>query len=117
MVKLNLPFYGIELRTSTPIGMNRKRSVEVYHKGLKLRMFEFYIDERDNTIDIKTNTELSKKVESKFNEFKYSNVNYGNVGSGNEYEYSGSENLTVKDFFEYLKIENRNLIINKLTNK
>jgi hypothetical protein len=115
MINLYLPFYGIELRTSElEHQINAKRFVEVYHKGLKLKMFDFQLDERDNTINIKSNTELSKKLEDKFNEFKNSNINYGNIGSGSEYEYNGTENILLNDFFEYLKSENRESIINQL---
>lgn len=115
MIKLHLPFYGIELRTSEfDNQVNSKRLVEVYHKGLKLKMFDFQLDERDNTINIKSDTEISSKLKDKFNELKNSNINYGNIGSGKDYEYNGTEHLLLKDFFEYLKSENRNSIINNL---
>lgn len=115
MINLYLPFYGIELRTSDfDPHINAKRLVEVYHKGLKLKMFDFQLDERDNTINIKHTTDLANKLKGKFNEFKNSNINYGNIGSGSEYEYDGTENISLNDFFEYLKSENRESIINQL---
>ena len=101
MIKLHLPFYGIELITdedSSDVPM--KKTIVVHHKGLKLRMFEFRIDERDNTIDIHPNTEISKILESKFKDFKRTNINYGSIGSGNDYEYDGTETLYLKDFLE-----------------
>jgi|APSaa5957512535_1039671.scaffolds.fasta_scaffold15332_5 hypothetical protein len=117
MINLYLPFYGIELKcdNSDHIEVLGKRFVSVHHKrtGLDNKLFTFYLDERDNTIDIHTSTEMSKKLEEKFNEFKNSNINYGNIGSGSEYEYDGTENILLKDFFEYLKSENRESIINQ----
>lgn len=123
MINLYLPFYGIELKcdNSDHIEVLGKRFVSVHHKRTGLdkvvsgsKMFTFYLDERDNTIDIHTSTEMSKKLEDKFNEFKKSNINYGNIGSGSEYEYNGTENILLNDFFEYLKSENRESIINQL---
>ena len=122
MVKLHLPFYGIELRTEDnrgqpDEGVPMKRFVNVYHTKLKLKMFDFELDERDNTFQSKATSSISQKISDKFDEFKNSNINYGNIGSGKAYEYEGTEHIFIKDFFEYLKLENRQLTINQLINQ
>jgi len=54
---------------------------------------------------------------SKFNEFKKSNPGYGNYSIGDNSTYEGSKPLYLEDFFDFLKTENRNLILSSILNK
>jgi hypothetical protein len=119
IVKLHLPFYGIELRTERPLFYTdaTKRIVSVYHHKLKLKMFDFDIDERDNTFTTKSKSSISKKLQNDFLELKKTDVRYGNVGCGSLYEYMGTEHIYLEDFFDYLKSKNRESTINKLFNQ
>jgi|ERR1035437_6074002 hypothetical protein len=97
------------------------RMIEVWSKKSSTYLFSFSIDERYfNTIEIiGYNTSQSKfaiDIKSRFNEFKKSNINYGNWDNTeeNKMRYQGSIPLYVEDFFEYLKIDNRDKLISNI---
>jgi hypothetical protein len=78
------------------------------------------LDERDSTIldgrhyNDKVNPIISE-ISEKFKEFKKSNINYGTLGTGIDFEYSGTDYISVDKFFDYLKVENRNQTIESIT--
>jgi len=79
------------------------------------------LDERFNTISYQKkmlNDEESKIldfIKKKFNELKSSNFEYGTMGvSDSEFEYEPTKNIYVKDFFNYLKVEKRENIIENI---
>lgn len=77
------------------------------------------IDERFNTIHIPIkilSKEESKAIEYirlKFNELKISDPSYGNIDSG-KIAYEPSKYIFIKDFFDFLRIENRESIIESI---
>ncbi len=106
------------------------RIIKVYTDDFHLTNIE--IDERFyNTyreIGLNKDNHISKYLMSKFNQFKLSNVNYGNysiddvrsngVRSGFGYRYQGSKALYVEEFFDFLRVENRdNILTNILDEK
>ena len=77
------------------------------------------LDERYNTIHIPKkilSKEESKAIEYirlKFNELKISDPSYGNIDNG-EIEYEPSKYIFTKEFFKFLKKENRESIIESI---
>lgn len=79
------------------------------------------LDERFNTISYQKKMlsyEASKIlcfIKKKFNELKSSDFEYGTMDvSGSEFEYAPTKNIYVKDFFNYLKVEKRENIIENI---
>ena len=87
-----------------------------------------WYDERDNTIErfgkLEYTTDIEEgeakdfflKLKSDFNKYKLQNPSLGNIDTGAEIEYSPERHLMIKDFFEFLKSENRETKINKILN-
>lgn len=88
----------------------------------KYLLFELEIDERNyNTIraiGLLREIPIALTLIDKFNELKKSDISYGNYNSadiGSDSKgYSGSKPLYIEDFFNYLKIENRDLLISNI---
>lgn len=79
------------------------------------------LDERFNTISYQKkmlSDEESKIlgfIKKKFNELKSSDFEYGTMDvSDSEFEYEPTKNIYVKDFFNYLKVEKRENIIENI---
>ena len=87
-----------------------------------------WYDERDNTIEslgkfnYRSTIEEGEskdfflKLKNDFNNYKLKNPSLGNIDTGAEIEYSPERHLMIKDFFEFLKSENRNNKINEILN-
>lgn len=87
-----------------------------------------WYDERDNTIeslgklDYRSTIEEGEskdfflKLKNDFNNYKLKNPSLGNIDTGAEIEYSPERHLMIKDFFEFLKSENRETKINEILN-
>lgn len=112
--KIWLPYYEVEL-ISKKSSLPSKKSIQFINKE-KYNIGTLILDERSSTMRSGGGFDHPTvlKIHQKFLELKKSNVNYGNIGSGDEYEYEGSENLTIEIFFDYLKSENREQIINHI---
>jgi len=117
-ISIYLPFYDIQL-ISNKTDLPSKKLIHVFSKDECIGTL--VLDERDSTIldgrhyNDKVNP-INSEISEKFKEFKSSNINYGNIGNNDEFEYEGTENLTVEVFFDYLRSENREEIIKSITN-
>lgn len=79
------------------------------------------LDERYNTIHIpkkilsKEESKAIEYIKLKFNQLKLSDPSYGNIDNG-EIEYEPSKYIFTKEFFKFLKKENRESIIESILN-
>lgn len=90
----------------------------------KENVFVILFDERYNTLmyDVVNNdkyvSECDKEqyfyIKEKFEEFKSKDIEYGRT---EPFFYQPVKNINIKDFIDYLKIYNRENIINKLLNE
>ena len=129
-LNLTLVFEDIKAPFSKKIPCVRRIKVfGTFFSPKGLYLYDIEIDERYyNTFRfIKTKEDIDPILKSKFNEFKKSNFNYGTfltdnlIGTGvlsalesTGCGYLGSKALYVEDFFEYLKADNRDKIINTI---
>ena len=78
------------------------------------------LDERFNTIHVPKkvlSTEESNAVRyirSMFNKLKFSDPSYGNMNGDSEIEYEPVKYIFTRDFFSFLKEENREYIIDNI---
>ena len=127
-IKLYIPFYDVELSTidfSYKDNIPSMRWIDIYKNNIIIGYFG--IDERCNKItkDIVDNfpesnldlTKLFVHFIKSYHSLKSTDISYGSIGSGDEYEYEGTKTLYVRDYFEFLKQENREETINKLVNQ
>lgn len=119
-ISIYLPFDDIEL-VSRKTDLPSKKLIKIYQSKVHING-TLELDERNSTIEnVHFDNRTVQMIIQKFNDLKKSNVNYGNIGlypeTSDGYEYSGSEYLTVEKFFDYLKSENRNQIIENITKK
>ncbi len=115
-LELYLPFYNISL-LSNKTDLPSRKSIKIYEDKVHI-IGHLDIDERSNTIkNVGFEHPIVSEIINKFIELKKSDVGYGNIGDGGEYEYDGVKYLRIEDFFDYLKIKNREQIINNLKTK
>ncbi len=130
--KLYLPLYNLTLVTDhfhrNHYQSERKltscREIRLYN-GIDISdetfIHRFDIDERYyNTLHVVNRPSKCEQLDiiiSKFNEFKRSNPGYGNYSIGDDLTYEGSNPLYLEDFFDFLKTENRNLLLSSILNK
>lgn len=111
MYNININSLKFKVKNLEPIGSNIPGSIQILLYSLTMRL-TVRLDERYNTIHIPKKTlskEESKAIEYirlKFNELKISDPSYGNIDNG-EIEYEPSKYIFTKEFFNYLKKENR----------
>ena len=127
-ISIYLPFYGIYL-VSDKTDLPSVKLIHIYKTkighGNEIGTIE--LDERRSTVTNAYSKFLNYEVRetpdpesltevfiNKYQKLKKSNINYGNIGSSDEYKYEGTENLTIEIFFDYLKSENREQIINHI---
>ena len=131
-ISIYLPFYGIYL-VSDKTDLPSVKLIHIYKTkiGHAHEIGTIELDERRSTVTNAYSNYLNYEVRespdpeslvdifiNKYRKLKKSNINYGNIGinpeTENGYEYPGSEYLTVEKFFDYLKSENREQIINQI---
>lgn len=116
-ISIYLPFYDVEL-VSNKTNVFSTKSIHFIKDNNNIGTL--ILDERDSTIKMGGGLDNSivSYIYAKFIELKKSNINYGNIGlypeTSDGYEYTGVENITIETFFEYLKMENREQIINNI---
>lgn len=116
-ISIYLPFYDVEL-VSNKTNVFSTKSIHFIKDNNNIGTL--ILDERDSTIKMGGGLDNSivSSIHEKFIELKKSNINYGNIGlypeTSDGYEYTGVENITIETFFEYLRMENREQIINKI---
>jgi hypothetical protein len=118
-ISILLPFYGLKL-ISIKTDLPSVKIINVWDIKEETHLGGLQLDERNSTItngyyDPNPN-ELLEELTNKYKELKKSNINYGNIGlypeTSDGYEYPGKDNLTIEKFFDYLKSDNREQIIN-----
>lgn len=138
-ITLNLIIDSIKVRlvtsysafhpATTPSTIPAIRMIKVYcefNKAKEFQIMDIEIDERYfNTyreIGLNKDNKISYFLKDSFLKFKYSNVNYGNYsiddvrsnGLRSGYGYEGYKCLYVEDFFDFLRIENRDNKLNEI---
>jgi hypothetical protein len=135
-MKINLLNYVVELKSDDSdtfnifSGVKRTHQIDIT-KDEKSIGINLILDERDNTIQIildkktpnliqQDNVAIANYIVKKFYELKSSDINYGNKGTFTSldeyYDYDGNKVLSVQEFFNYLKSENRNNLLNTIIN-
>lgn len=110
-----------ELQWTKPIdiGVPAARNIFVFHE--KIIILIVNIDERFNTIDIKQSlrpyfekqdNQIRKLIYDYYYELKNSDPGYGNDSNG--YFFEHTKTIFVEDFINYLKLKNREHIIDEL---
>lgn len=119
-IVLYLPHYDIKLiseKTSLP----SKKLIQIFSRENENNgkfIGTLVLDERDSTIVDGSNyisDSIVSEIFNKFKDFKRSNINYGTLGTSLDFEYTGTDYISVEKFFEYLKTENRNHVIESIT--
>lgn len=94
-------------------------SCSINIKNSNIKGLTILLDERFNTLSFPKkilNDEESHIITyllNTFNELKSSKFQYGTIGD-DDYEYEPTENIYVEDFFNYLKIEKRENILENI---
>jgi hypothetical protein len=88
--------------------------IEKYNHTFFITIDERYNILRINTVVIKKELEIIKVL---YDKLKSSNPSYGTINTNNDIEWDPTENIFVEDFFNYLKISNRNQNIDKVINE
>lgn len=112
-IKIYLPYKDVEI-CSRSTHLPTKKLIKIYEKKVHIAG-TLELDERTGKLsNIGFNHPLALSLVEDFYKFKKTDPSYGNIGNGDEYEYEGTKNIKVEDFFNYLKVENREQIINNL---
>jgi len=126
---IHIPYLDVVLETS--FNKDRKQlnnlrlpcNVSIFASYEDGTVIEFSLDERYNLLSAlhigdedSENYKRSMEIISRFNDLKNSNFKYGTMGIDEYYEYEPSVNIFIEDFFDYLKKEKRDIIINKMIN-
>ena len=127
MMTYNIPFLGIEITSSTIRARAQEKvdskvpgSVQLEINSPNISKLYIRLDERYNTIHVpkttlsKQESEIIHQLKLKLNQLKLTDVSYGNIETDSEIEYEPTKNIMLKDFINFLKIENRESILENI---
>lgn len=123
MVKLYLSKFKITLisdeRRDVPslrtIRMSKSDKIIGYIK-IDERLYNTFSSIDETGVERFISDPIMNFLRNKFRHLKNSNPNYGNFEDGGDklYGYQGTEPLYVENFFDYLKAENRDILISNI---
>lgn len=120
MMTYNIPFLGIEITTQEKVDSKVPGSVQLEINSPNISKLYIRLDERYNTIHVpkttlsKQESEIIHQLKLKLNQLKLTDVSYGNIETDSEIEYEPTKNIMFKDFINFLKIENRESILENI---
>lgn len=120
-----IPFLGINIQTGLKSEYDSKipGTIQLKINSPNISEFIIVLDERYNTlhtpkkISSKEEVFVINQLKLKFNELKSTDISYGNINSDYEIEYEPTKNIMLKDFIRFLKIENRESILENILQK
>lgn len=119
--KIYIPQLNVQLESNLTDSKMPSGSCIVNITNENIENLIVLLDERFNTISYQTKmlsdeeSKILDFIEKKYNELKSSDFEYGTMGvSDGSFEYEPTKNIYVKDFFNYLKVEKRENIIENI---
>jgi hypothetical protein len=119
--KIYIPQLNVELESNLTDSKIPSGSCIINITNENIENLIVLLDERFNTISYQKKilsdeeSKILDFIKKKFNELKSSDFEYGTMGvSDSEFEYEPTKNIYVKDFFNYLKVEKRENIIENI---
>lgn len=118
-----IPFLGINIQTEQQLDSKIPGTIQLKINSPNISELIIRLDERYNTLHTpkkilsKEEVFVINQLKLKFNELKSTDISYGNINSDYEIEYEPTKNIMLKDFIRFLKIENRESILENILQK
>lgn len=115
-----IPFLNTYIETEELKNPEIPGSIKINIKSDNISELTIRLDERYNKLHLpkKILTEKEQKIveylKKKYNNLKSTDISYGSTDDLIGFDYDPSKYIFVKDFFNYLKIENRESIIENI---
>lgn len=115
--KIYINFLNIHIQTEELINPKIPGSIKINIKSDNISELTIRLDERYNKLHLpekilsEKEKEIVEYLKEKFNKLKSSDISYGSTDDLIDLYYDPSKYIFIKDFFNYLKIENRESVI------